>query len=367
MGTHILKFQGMEAAITPLHGPFLRELLDVLIDGCLQATRLRVNGSSTVAGPWAERLKRSSSFDVEEFHSNAIVLQSRPLKIHLLPLDLSPTASVLDSRRSSLDLLEESLEDALSGQEESARYDKRLMKTLGNLGRLFDYGINRIDIINGRTLSVDVDAIKRIKALRKRMTGKTVKIPGTLKHFDSNNGIFILQGDAGERVLGIVSPNTPQEPSLTELLGRPVIVEGTAEFRPSGTILRIEAKRIHRLPLLPEHESLQDELRKMVEQGQVVEARRRIEAETKAGRSQELGAWADLLELPSPVAQPRSGRGDFDANSAWLRKHRGDYQGKWVALRDGNLMDFDSSFKVLRNRLREKGVEQEVFCAKVEA
>ena len=365
MSKHILAFDGMNASgITPRNGPFLRDLLDVLDDGCLQATRLRVDGRSTAAGPLPEWLQNSSSFEVAALEPESVVLQSRPLQIQLQRLPLGSTFSVLDSRPSCLDLFEDSLEDALSGQEESDRYDRPLMETLEQLGRLFRYGINRIDIINGRTLSVDRGAIEFIKSLRKRMQDGKMKIRGTMEQVEPSNRTFVFQSEAGQRFLGIASADASREASLTDLSGMPVIVEGTAKFRPSGTILRIEVERIDRLPLVPE--SLQDELRKLVEEGHVVEARKRIEAELRVGRGHELGVWAKLLELPSSTPQPRSGRGDFEANSAWLSEHRSDYQGKWIALRDGILMDSDTSFIALRNRLRDKEIEREVFCVKVE-
>lgn len=366
-GKHLIMFDGMVfSGITPRNGPFLRDLLDVLDDGCQQATRLHVNGRSTATGRSPEWLQRSSSFEVEEFHPEAVVLQSHPLQIHLPRLHLTPTSSVLDSPRSCLDLFEDSLEDALTGQEESDRYDRPLMKTLEQFGRLFHYGINRIDIINGRTLSVDRGAIELIKSLRTRMQDKKMKVLGTMEQVEPSNRTFVFQSEAGQRFLGIASTDASGEASLVDLLGIPVIIEGTAELRPSGTILRIEAERIDRLSVVPEHESLQDDLRKMVEEGRVVEARKRIETEMKAGRGHELRVWAKLLELPSSTPQPRSGRGDFDANSTWLREHRGDYQGKWVALRDGSLIDCDSSFIALRDRLRNNGLERGTFCAKVE-
>jgi hypothetical protein len=103
-----------------------------------------------------------------------------------------------------------------------------------------------------------------------------------------------------------------------------------------------------------------------VQEGRVDEARDLIRVELEAGRGQALRVWAKLLEPPSSAPQPRSGRGDFDDNAAWLREHTNDYRGKWVALSGGNLLDQDSSLIKLRDRLRAKGLERESFCVKVE-
>ncbi len=121
---------------------------------------------------------------------------------------------------------EDSLEDALTGQEESDRYDRPLMKTLEQLGRLFHYGINRIDIINGRTLSVDRRAIELIKSLRTRMQDKKMKILGTMEQVEPSNRTFVFQSEVGQRFLGIASTDASGEASL--------LVLGSRSFSPQG-------------------------------------------------------------------------------------------------------------------------------------
>jgi hypothetical protein len=45
-------------------------------------------------------------------------------------------------------------------------------------------------------------------------------------------------------------------------------------------------------------------------------------------------------------------------NMKWLREHRAEYRGKWVALRDGVLLDADESIVRLATRVSiEHGVE----------
>jgi hypothetical protein len=369
MGEHVIEFDGMKTSgITPRHGPFLRELLDVLGDGCLQATRLRVDGRSTASGSPPAWLERASWFELEAIRSDALVLQSRPVQIGLAQLHVGRTFSELDPRRSCLDLFEDSLEDALSGREESDRYDRQLMETIEGLGRLFRYGIDRISVINGRTLSVDARAIERVKSLRTRTPeDRKVRIPGMLVLVEPSNRTFVLRTDTDQRLWGIASTLALREATLAESLEMPVIVEGVIKFRPSGAVLRIDAERIERvLASDMAQENLQDELRAMVQEGRVDEARNRITAELEAGRGQALRVWAKLLEPPSSAPQPRSGRGDFDDNAAWLREHTKDYRGTWVALSGGHLLDHDASLIQLRERLRAKGLERTSFCVKVE-
>jgi hypothetical protein len=369
MSKHVLAFVGMkESDITARHGPFLRELLDVLADGCLQATRLRVDGRSTALGSTPKWLESASSFELGDIQPDAIVLKSPPLQDVLAQLHVRHMFSDFDRGRSCLDLFEDSLEDALAGREESDWYDWHLMETIEGLGRLFRYGIKRIAVINGRTLDVDARAIDFIKSLRTRVPDdRKVKIPGVLEVVEPSHRTFVLHSDIYQPLWGIASPSALREASLTEVASMPVIVEGIAKYRPSGTVLRIEAERIAPVPSGDlEQRNLDDELRAMVQEGRVDEARELIRTESNAGRGQALRVWAKLLEPPSSAPQPRSSRGDFDANSAWLREHTNDYRGKWVALSGGNLLDQDSSLIELRGRLRAKGLEREAFCVKVE-
>jgi hypothetical protein len=369
MGKHVLQFDGMKAAgITPRHGQFLRELLDVLGDGCLQATRLHVDGCSTASGSPPKWLESASYFELAEILGDAIVLRSLPLYTALAQLHVRQVFSDFDRGRSCLDLFEDSLDDALSGREESDRYDRHLMKTIEGLGRLFRYGVERIAVINGRTLHVDRRAIESIKSLRTRTPDdKPVKIPGVLEVVEPSHRTFVLASHTGERFWGIASLDASRDISLTEVSGIQVIVEGVIKFRPSGAVLRIEAERIERVPSGDlEPRNLDDELRAMVQEGRVDEARELIRTELAAGRGQAIRVWAKLLEPPSSTPQPRSGRGDFDDNAAWLREHKDEYRGKWVALRDGGLIDHDASLIELRDRLREKGLERSSFCIKVE-
>ena len=97
-------------------------------------------------------------------------------------------------------------------------------------------------------------------------------------------------------------------------------------------------------------------LETLVNEGRIREAR-----EMLAQLRDRLAVWEEALALP--VTRSVSGsttHGDTTANGTWLREHWREYPGKWVALRDGNLVDHDESRISLHNRLAEKNLLGEV-------
>jgi len=64
-----------------------------------------------------------------------------------------------------------------------------------------------------------------------------------------------------------------------------------------------------------------------------------------------LGRAEGRLAAPLIQMRPASGSGDFLENARWLREHRADFAGKWVALLAGEVVDSDSSRVALQQRL----------------
>jgi len=146
--------------------------------------------------------------------------------------------------KSSLDLLEDSLEDALEGRADSDRYDPPLMATLEGFGRLARYGVEEIQVINGRTLRIDRRGIEAIRSLRSRTPqDRRVMVAGKLETIRHSDRAFTLVLSSGEVLRGIATEQIdPSE--LANLFGKSVLVSGYAKLRPSGGPLRIEAELI---------------------------------------------------------------------------------------------------------------------------
>jgi hypothetical protein len=241
---HVIRFLG--AGVVPQRAPFLRDLLNVLVDGAQQATRLQVDGRSTAPGSPPAWLEAASAFEIADIHDQEIVLRAPSLAEaapqHFQQLDLF-AANVIPTR-SSLDFFEDSLDDALAGREDSERYDRPLMSTLEGLGRLFRHGVESIEIVNGRTLRVEPVGIEAIRSLHQRTPeDRRVMVGGKLDTIRHSDRAFTLILESGERIRGVAAESV--EPAdLARLFGKPALVSGLAKFRPSGQMLRIEAERI---------------------------------------------------------------------------------------------------------------------------
>ncbi len=61
-----------------------------------------------------------------------------------------------------------------------------------------------------------------------------------------SNQTFTLILESGAHVRGVVTGDGVGLPTLGELWSQEVVVTGVAEFRPSGSVLQIEAERIER-------------------------------------------------------------------------------------------------------------------------
>lgn len=225
--------------------PVLRDLLDVLVVGCQQATRLRVDGRSTAPGTVPGWLESVASFDVSFADATSLELESMPFARAITRgLPRGDLLAGLDPAKSCLDLLEDSLEDALAGKADSDSYDPSLMDTLAGLGRLFRYGVETIEMINGRTLRVDRQGVDGIRALRTRTPeDRRVMIAGKLEMIRHSDRSFTLLLPSGEVVRGIATEQVNLA-DLAGLFGKPALVSGIAKFRPSRAVLRVEAEHV---------------------------------------------------------------------------------------------------------------------------
>ncbi|KYF83891.1 hypothetical protein BE17_12840 [Sorangium cellulosum] len=240
---HVIRFTGEDVATQ--RAPFLRDVLDILVDGAQQATRLQIDGRSTAPGTPPAWLEDAAAFEVEQIQEREIVLRAPSLADALShrsrQLELFTAA---EPSRSCLDYLEDSLDDALAGREDSDRYDRPLMATLEGLGRLFRRGVDSIELINGRTLRVDPGGVEAIRALRQRTPeDRRVAVGGKLDAIRDSNRSFTLVLTSGETLRGLAAESVDPA-DIARLFGQPAVVSGVAKFRPSGAVLRVEAERI---------------------------------------------------------------------------------------------------------------------------
>lgn len=368
MVDHVLRLRGEAASEDPVHyGPLLRHLLNALVDGCQQATRLRVEGRSVAKGSAPGWLEPAAAFRVQHLGNSELVLHGSPLG-NVLPAHWWPPTALTGGRhepeRSGLDLLEDSLEQAVSGQMDGDRYDRHLLETFESFGRLLDHGVEAIELINGRTVRLDTQGLSAIHECRARMPqDREESVTGRMQATWFEERFFALDIGNGTLVRGIVAPALQRTIEMSTLLGQVVEVRGVARFQPSGAMFRIDADRVELAGTTAKPVDIKVQIQRLVEEGRVREARERVKDEVASGRTSAIGGWAKLLALPTTEVRAASARGDMSRNRAWLHEHEAQYRGTWVALRDGELVASDQSFIALQKRLREDKQEH-VFLTK---
>jgi hypothetical protein len=124
---------------------------------------------------------------------------------------------------SCLDFLEESIEAAVTADEDSELYDEGLIKTLESFSKLLGSGVEKIE---------------RAQTPQPRQ----VRIAGILDEIRHSDRMFSLILESEERVRGVATG--VERTQLAKLFGKPVLVSGEAHFRPSGKPLRVEATAI---------------------------------------------------------------------------------------------------------------------------
>lgn len=228
----------------------LRDLLDVVVDGCRQAVRLNVEGRSTAKGKPPAWLERAATFEVVALHEGSTVLVVEAPSLaeaapeHFGQSDLFRT---VDPARSCLDLLEESVHDAIAGQVDSDAYDDELVRTFEEFSRVLRHGVEAVELGGRIPVRIDAGSVEALRRLRRAIPpDQHVRLAGKLDVLRHHDRMFTVILESGLNVRGVVNGDTVDLSALGGLWGQEAVVIGVAKFRPSGSVLRIEAERIDR-------------------------------------------------------------------------------------------------------------------------
>ena len=242
---HTITLAGPAADGRGLSGHVLRDLFDVLVQGAEQSLRFRLEGRSTARGVAPAWVRSASDFEMTDLErsdgTRTMRLEARPL-IESMP-EKFPQADLFDDfdpTRSPLEFFEDALEEAIEERSDSEAFDQALLKTCSDFRMILGAGIDSIDIQNGRTVRVDSTSIDRVVRLaRMSYAARKVRLAGRLEIIGYSDCRFTLVLENGSKVPGTARDLGVE--ALREGFGKEVIVTGTAEFRPSGRILRIDA------------------------------------------------------------------------------------------------------------------------------
>ena len=246
-----VRLEGPRALQARLPGETFRNLLDLLLEGCRKSVRLRAEGRSSAPGALPSWLTAATDFEVVGLREGSAVVELEASPLGELAQDRFrqiPPLLDLDLSRSCLSIFAETFEQSLRGEEDSDLQDPSLLKTFADFSRVFGAGVDRIELQDltpaaPRRVEIRADRLATVERLwRKSPPTQSVRLAGRLDSLRQSDRAFTLVLASGETVRGIAVGLEPRE--LAPYFGEDVIVEGIVVFRPSGSVLRIEAEKV---------------------------------------------------------------------------------------------------------------------------
>ena len=243
---HKLTLTGPEHVGGKLPPRHLGFLLTEIQPAARAAVAMAFRNQSRVKGKAPDWLRRASDIRFSAFGGNGettLVFEAPHLREAASDLykqgELFPTRP--DGADTALDLLTDVLADVAAGEADSVRFDDPLLRKIARFRRVFDGPFDELQVSSrrerpGRISPPVISSAEQLSA--RTPPPRRVRIVGTLDTI-SQSQTFALRMDDGEMVRGVL-----QDGAISDIVphfGKRVLVFGTAHFRPSGNLLRIDA------------------------------------------------------------------------------------------------------------------------------
>lgn len=246
MKKHRISLIGPGAQGPKVSAQVLAKVLDLLVKACKGATRLRIDGRSTARGTPPAWLDKVSDFTVLKLEKGSVAIELEAVPIREIDPGLlaqQDLFTAIDGESSAFSLMKESLADVLAEDLESDKYDEGLVKTFAGFSTVIDDDVCSLQIDEESPVVVDNTATQTVKRLQfKTPPPQQVMLSGRLETIRHSDRMFMLITESGPQIRGLAEaiPAT----TLSDHFGKQVLVHGEAQFRPSGSLLRIEATQI---------------------------------------------------------------------------------------------------------------------------
>lgn len=209
--------------------------------------------------------------------------------------------------QTAFELLGSALIDVAAKRVESNRFDPGLLRRIGRYKKMLEAGLSRIALPDAELPargSIDREVVRAAAELVDiTPSPQQVRVAGRLDLMGASQAVLKLEVRPGE-IVTAVWEGTATVDSLKDFFNRDVIIEGLGVFRPSGTLLRVDADAIAQASTL-------DDFFRRVPRGTVERDYHKL-ARLKPG---EKSAYAQLLgSIPAGESDE-----DFEAALAALR------------------------------------------------
>ncbi len=144
----------------------------------------------------------------------------------------------------AFELFGAALIDVAARKGDSSRYDPPLLGRISRYGRMLKRGIDRVSLVGsgltetGRIDAAVVHAASHLAAATP--SPQRARVVGRLDLMGKSQGVLKIEVSSGQVVTVLWEGDEPLD-HYRELFNRDVVVEGLAIFRPSGSLLRLDA------------------------------------------------------------------------------------------------------------------------------
>lgn len=220
------------------------------------SVRMAFEGRSSAAGEQPKWLKRASDVRVLGFSDQGgdtvVELEASPLgeaAEELYKQQRLWNEQLPDPNETALNVMARLVKDVRAGNAESALYDPGLLRVTQHLDSLFVKQLNAIrlpEAPDDTHLRAVLDREVPIHAkLLSSSTPPTrqVRLTGTLDMIRYSTKAFALKLADGKEVQGVLDRPELIE-ALSKYLNKKVVIVGKAVYRPSGSVLRIDAQHV---------------------------------------------------------------------------------------------------------------------------
>ncbi|MFP4248150.1 MAG: hypothetical protein ACLFU7_00750 [Armatimonadota bacterium] len=223
-----------------------------LPDVALRAVRMRFEGRSTVRGIRPGWLEGASDIRVIDVYGadDAHILFECPTLAEGAP-ELYDQRELWSAKPradlTALDLVGDIVQELQRRDRDSQLFDRGLLESLCPLAKALDNGFTRI-CLPGKNGQDSAEITQHVietagEFLTSTPRPQRVRVSGRLDMVRASTSAFGVVLETGEEIAGVLVDGDVRR--IGDLLTRPVMVEGTAVFRPSGNVLRLEATSVH--------------------------------------------------------------------------------------------------------------------------
>lgn len=231
------------------------ELLRLLRPLMTYSVRMAVEGSSVAVGrtpTWLATASDVRFVDYARDGNDTLIHLDLPSLETAAPefynqAELWPTKPAAEF--TAVDVLSEVVDEVDREDQDSPRYDRHLLRKLSSIGRVFSEHLHSIAIPHGSNgtagfhlLTADTTAIAG-RLADSTPSPQEIRVAGQLDMIRRSTRSFGLQLDDGTEVSGVLE-NADEVDQMREFFGKRVLVLGKAVYRPSGSLLRIDAHAI---------------------------------------------------------------------------------------------------------------------------